>query len=220
MSYEDNSQRQKPFQSMRESVSMLWICCRIINAPLQALGRGGPFGCQFFGVPAMISLLAVPLVCGFAAQSSQRQFPRVFPPGRHFDAVPFFLLIYLGALLEHRARYARLSPSKKASVHSRWGGSSMWKKLLKSERAARLFGEPIYWAVIGLVLRDDYMYRVQDVYIVVGPLGSYFLLGALTLFIEAMLCDQVDRARLRSIQDAQLENAYFAELYQRGQGRD
>jgi len=221
MSYEEKQRQQKPFQGMREGLSAAMACCRIINAPLQAMSRRtGTCGCHFFGARAAVALLAIPLICGFAAQPAQRQFFIAPPQGRHIDGVVIFLALYLLALLEHRCRYSRLDSSQKAAIHSRSGGVSVWTRVVRSERAARLFAEPIAWALCGLVLRDEKMYFVFDTYISVGALGSYLLVGAFALFFEATIDIQVDQARLRSLQDAHVENAYFAELHQRSRGRN
>jgi hypothetical protein len=204
---------------MRDSLNMFYAFCRIVNAPLQAFSRRpGTCGCRFFGAPALLALFAVLLICAYV---TQRDFSRLPVKGRYFDAVPFFLLLYLGSLFEHKARYGKLSASQKASIHSHWGGYSIWIKtgLVKSERAARLFAEPICWGVFGWILRDLKICYVPDASIFVGSLGTYFIIGAVTMFSEAMIDDLVDSARLRGIQDAQVENANFARLYQKGKER-
>lgn len=128
----------------------------------------------------------------------------VFFPGQ--DPVPltwFWLLFVLGCLFQ------RVGSARGDLGHSRYSGEPILRRLLPwcSEVRIKSLVEPVLVMAVGLV-----------VLAMNEPLGSFLIAAGIGLGSSAVLSEAVDRARIRDLNDARIEQEYLMARFREERG--
>jgi hypothetical protein len=112
------------------------------------------------------------------------------------------LIVFSIAQVFHRIETFRAS-ARGEVVHSYFAGYpvlAMKLRGIKSEELARMLGEPMICAVVGLLL-----------YPISQGIGVYLMICGVALIVRHGLDEAVTRKRIRRMRDASLEQRYYSD---------
>ncbi len=189
MQDQPQEQQHPPFHELRQNFGLFIGICQIIGKPLEAwLRQPGTWGERYVTHQTLLGWLFIPVFSGLL-------YPRE-PQG------PVICFWWLTAclLIAHRLRGWRLR-RKGYRPHSRYMGRS-WLPC-RSEVNAKCNWEPTLVWIAGPLLMGISI-----------PLGVYMLVAGSALFFAAGWQNAADKARLRQIRDARLDQEWLMERIQ------
>jgi len=151
------------------------------------------FGKEFFGFQAVAVLILIPVYSLF-------WYPE--------NPVPLFyyLCVFLGLLILHRARTFWRMAKGRYEGHSRYSGTPWmvfpYRRL--SEFQVKLFAEPLHVILAGYLIESFSR-----------PLGWYFINGGICLFLSQAVNEWSFRRQSTAMSDAVIEQEYVAEQFRR-----
>jgi hypothetical protein len=181
-------QPEKP-DSVRDDFNLIYTVATVYAMCVLPFLRTG-FGAQAFGTNGVVAAVFMFLATGFMKSTAML----------HFLGIWFIALIcqrIIGAVSRFRGG---------GYVHSRYQGNPILARLpWVNANAARAVLEPVatFWAavVIGVVA---------------PPLAEFLIGAAVSLVLKNMIDVEIDRARLRRMRDAQIEQTYLSRRLHEG----
>ncbi|MFO0858347.1 MAG: hypothetical protein U0640_13445 [Phycisphaerales bacterium] len=183
-----------PIEDAKSAFSLLAFASQVIAHPVEVFLRTG-FGSQYFGIASLVAFFAVPMWMVF--------FPTESPVG-----IWCFWLLYIAMQVRARIETARLK-SKGEVIHSRYNGWPRLAKAFKSLPESRVKAaiEPLAVFLCALAVMQGSV-----------PLASYLIAAAFALAFNNALIDAVERARIRELNDAMIEQQQTAERFRAMRG--
>lgn len=185
-----------PIQDAQNAASLLLLAAQALAAPVEPILRSR-FGSRYFGLPAFLGFLAVPLWM-------------LFWPGEDPGPLLTFWAVYI--IMQLRARIGCVWMAAKGDiVHTRYNGRPRLARLFKRTPGHKIKSAVEPWLV---VLTGVLMLGVSE------PLGSFLMASGFSLMLVASVIESVERSRALTMHDAWLEQqdqaARFRELQERG----
>ena len=184
-----------PIQDAQNAASFLMLAAQALAAPVEPILRTR-FGRCYFGVPAFIGFLAVPMWM-------------LFWPTEDPGPLLTFWAVYIAMQLRARIECVWMA-AKGDIVHSRYNGRPRLARLFRRMPEHRIKSAVEPWLVIftGMLMLG-----------VSKPLGSYLLASGFSLMLVASVIEHVERSRALTMHDAWQEQqdqaARFRELQER-----
>lgn len=184
-----------PIQDAQQAASILVLAAQVMAAPIEVILRTR-FGRRYFGVPAFLGFLAIPMWMLFWPEEDPR--PILIFWGLHF-------------VMQLRARIEGITMVARGElVHTRYNGWPRISRIFKNTHEHKLKSntEPALVMLIGLCLLPFS-----------APLGSYLIVSGISLGVVEGVIESVNRNRALSMHDAWLEQqdqaARFRDLQDR-----
>ncbi len=185
-------QEQQPLtfaQKMQSAVNWIQFACHTFSAPVEVLLRTG-FGQNYFGLPALFSLLLIPLW-------------GTFFPDCSLTPLFGFWWGYVAMMLVARIDQFRRS-SRGEVEHTRYSGLSRLHRLFPraSELVVKGSLEPVLVLIVGF-----------GILAVSPPLGSYLIVAGISMMVTVRIAIMDDRRRLQELSDAAIEQRQLAQQF-------
>lgn len=184
-----------PIEDAQQAASILVLAAQVMAAPVEVILRTR-FGRRYFGVPAFLGFLSVPMWMLF------------WPKGNY---TPIFIFWLLLIVMQLRARIESIIMVARGNlVHTRYNGWPRLARVFKNTHEHKLKAsiEPAFVMLIGLCFLP-----------LSAPLGSYLIVSGISLGAVAGVIESVERNRTLSMHDAWLEQqdqaARFRDLHDR-----
>lgn len=184
-----------PIEDAQDAASILMLVAQSLAAPVEVFLRTR-FGRRYFGVPAFLGFLAIPMWM-------------LFWPDE--DATPIFVFWVLYILMQLRARIESMVMAARGdTVHTRYNGYPRLARIFKRTHEHKLKGghEPALVVIVGV-----FMLAVSE------PLGSFLMTSGFCLALVASVIESVERNRAMSMHDAWIEQQAQAARFREMQDR-
>ena len=184
-----------PIEDTQNAASILVLIAQSLAAPVEVFLRTR-FGRRYFGVPAFLGFLAVPMWMLF--------WPRE-------DATAIFVFWCLYILMQLRARIeSMIMVARGDIIHTRYNGYPRLARIFKKTHEHKLKGghEPALVVIVGA-----FMLSVSE------PLGSFLMTSGFCLALVNSVIESVERSRAMSMNDAWIEQQAQAARFREIQDR-
>ena len=184
-----------PIEDAQNAASILMLVAQSLAAPVEVFLRTR-FGRRYFGVPAFLGFMAVPMWMLF--------WPRE-------DPTPIFVFWGLYILMQLRARIEGwIMVARGDIVHTRYNGRPRLARIFKNihEHKLKGFHEPALAIIVGM-----FMLAVSE------PLGSFLMTSGFCLGLVNSVIESIERNRAMSMHDAWIEQQDHAARFREMQDR-
>lgn len=178
-----------PLQKANQAAHIIFFVARVLATPLEVGLRNG-FGPKYFGFQAVAAAAVVPLWMAFW-------------PGHGAALLNGFWILMLIMFARARIQSMRMV-AKGDFVHTRYSGTPVLGRYFKrmSEAKIKAMCEPGIGLLIGGLI-----WQVDE------PLGSLFVVSALSLFVVQATVENVYNARTAELNDALIEQQAISERF-------